>query len=233
MSKRRRKPQRGRRESIPWAARGGIGAPERAVHRRDAPFVGDAWEALRQGARNVAGVRYQLLVTAYLLAESRRGTLPFVELVPEGLEDIDCFDRDSRQWFVQVKEVGAGFGRFTASSVAEVISRAARVAESPHRIVVVTDGQLGSQLVESGWDLSIFETSGPGLDKILVALLKRGHKPDEAQRLARSLSDWSRFAVKCGQHTSPLARFTRNFREYRVLVSPIGCDFPAYGLLAA
>ena len=49
----------------------------------------------------------------------------------------------------------------------------------------------------------------------------------------RSLSDWSRFAVKCGQHTSPLARFTRNFREYRVLVSPIGCDFPAYGLLAA
>ena len=47
------------------------------------------------------------------------------------------------------------------------------------------------------------------------------------------LSDWSRFAVKCGQHTSPLARFTRNFREYRVLVSPIGCDFPAYGLLAA
>ena len=41
------------------------------------------------------------------------------------------------------------------------------------------------------------------------------------------------FAVKCGQHTSPLARFTRNFREYRVLVSTIGCDFPAYGLLAA
>ena len=51
--------------------------------------------------------------------------------------------------------------------------------------------------------------------------------------IPRSLSDWSRFAVKCGQHTSPLARFTRNFREYRVLVSPIGCDFPAYGLLAA
>ena len=184
MSKRRRKPLRGRRESARRAARGGMGAPERAVHRRDDPFVGDAWDALRQGARNVAGVRYQLLVTAYLLAESRRGALPFVELVPEGLEDIDCIDRDSRQWFVQVKDVGAGFGSFTASSVAEVISRAARVAECPHRIVVVTDGQLGSQLVESGWDSSIFEIPGPGLDKILDSLLKRGHKPDEAQRLA-------------------------------------------------
>ena len=185
MSKQRRNPPRGRRENARGAARGGIAAPEPAVHGRDDPFIGDAWKALRQGARNVAGVRYQLLVTAYLLAESRRGALPFVELVPEGLEDIDCFDRDSRQWFVQVKEVGAGFGSFTASSVAEVISRAARVAECPHRMVVVTDGQLGSQLVESGWDRSISEITGPGLDKILDALLKRGHKPNEAQRLAR------------------------------------------------
>ena len=185
MSKRRRKPSRGGRKNFRRSARGGIAVSDASVHRRDDPFTGNPWEALRQGARNVAGVRYQLLVTAYLLAESRRGTLPFVELIPEGFEDIDCFDRDSRRWLVQVKEVGAGAGSFTASSVAEVVSRAARVADRPHRIVVVTDGQLGSQLVESGWDRSISEISGPGLDKVLDALLKRGHQPDEAQRLAR------------------------------------------------
>ena len=185
MSKRRRKPSRGGRKNFRRSARGGIAVSDASVHRRDDPFTGNPWEALRQGARNVAGVRYQLLVTAYLLAESRRGTLPFVELIPEGFEDIDCFDRDSRRWLVPVKEVGAGAGSFTASSVAEVVSRAARVADRPHRIVVVTDGQLGSQLVESGWDRSISEISGPGLDKVLDALLKRGHQPDEAQRLAR------------------------------------------------
>ena len=53
------------------------------------PFEGPVWNALRQGARNVAGVRYQLAVTALLLAQSRRRVLPFVELVPEGYEDID------------------------------------------------------------------------------------------------------------------------------------------------
>ena len=185
MPKRKRKPSRGRRENARRATREGTAAPELAVHPRDDLFSGDAWESLRQGARNVAGVRYQLLVTAYLLAESRRGTLPFVELVPEGFEDIDCLDRDSRRWLVQVKEVGAGAGSFTASSVAEVIFRAARVAECPHRIVVVTDGQLGSQLVESGWESSISEISGPGLDKILGALQKRGHKSHEAQDLAK------------------------------------------------
>lgn len=68
---------------------------------------------MRQGARNVAGVRYQLAVTALLLADSRRRFLPFVELVPEGYEDIDCFDGESTHWLVQVKEFGAGAGTFT------------------------------------------------------------------------------------------------------------------------
>lgn len=66
------------------------------------------WDALRQGARNAAGVRYQLAVTARLLAESQAGSLPFVALTPEGYEDIDCFDSDSVHWFVQAKVVGAG-----------------------------------------------------------------------------------------------------------------------------
>ena len=86
------------------------------------PFEGPLWTALRQGARNVAGVRYQLAVTALLLAESRRRVLPFVELIPEGFEDIDCIDHESIHWLVQVKDFGAGAGNFSASSIAAVIS---------------------------------------------------------------------------------------------------------------
>ncbi len=58
---------------------------------------------MRHGARNVAGVRYQLAVTALLLAESRRRVLPFVELVPEGFEDIDCLDSESTHWLVLIR----------------------------------------------------------------------------------------------------------------------------------
>jgi len=106
-----------------------------------------------------------------------------MKLVPEGFEDIDCFDRDSRRWLVQVKEFGAGAGRITASAIADVISHAARVAECPDRIVVVTDGQLGSQLVETGWNNPISAISGPGPDSVLSALLDRDHERHEAREL--------------------------------------------------
>jgi hypothetical protein len=163
----------------------GPGRPD----KRPAGVDRDAlWDSLRQGARNVAGVRYQLAVTAYLLAESKSGALPFVELVPEGYEDIDCLDGDSRQWYVQVKEVGAGAGRFTASSVAEVISHAAAAAaDDRSRIVAVTDGQLGGQVVETGWNKSIAAAPGYDVKSTVGALEKRGHSLQEALDLvARS-----------------------------------------------
>ena len=51
------------------------------------------WESLRQGARNVAGVTYQVAVTADLLVQGPRW-LPRLpercEVVPEGYEDVDC-----------------------------------------------------------------------------------------------------------------------------------------------
>ena len=156
-----------------------------AAQRSQDPYSGDDWERLRQGARNVAGVRYQLWVTAFLLAESRRGVLPFVRLVPEGFEDIDCLDHDSRRWLVQVKDVGAGAGSLTASSIADVVSHAAGVAERPDRIVVVTDAQLGSRLGETGWDNSISEIPGPGPDSVIDALLDRGYSRNDAQALVK------------------------------------------------
>lgn len=122
----------------------------------------------------MAGVRYQLAVTAHVLAESRDGSLPFVEVVPEGYEDIDCLDRESNQWLIQVKEVGAGAGRFTAASVAEVLSHAATAAhEESTRIVAVTDAQLGGQVAESGWSRTIAETPGYDLESTVNGLVGR------------------------------------------------------------
>lgn len=148
------------------------------------PFAGRGWDSLRQGARNVAGVRYQLAVTAHLLVESRLGSLPFVEVIPEGYEDIDCLDKESLKWFVQVKEVGAGLGGFTAASVAGVVSHASASAPSPSRIVVVTDAQLGGQLAESGWGQSIAQTTGYDIEATIRALEGRGHPRGEAEELA-------------------------------------------------
>lgn len=152
----------------------------------DHPTSNDLWSDLRQGARNVAGVRYQLAVTAHVLAESRDGSLPFVEVVPEGYEDIDCLDRESNQWLIQVKEVGAGAGRFTAASVAEVLSHAATAAhEESTRIVAVTDAQLGGQVAESGWSRTIAETPGYDLESTVNGLVGRGHSRAEAEALLR------------------------------------------------
>jgi len=118
-----------------------------------------------------------------LLAEARRGELPFVELVPEGYEDIDCLDQDSKRWFIQAKDVGAGADRFTAGSVAAAINHAAPLVGPSSRIAVVTDGQLGSQLIESGWSKAISEAPCGGVDSIMEALLKSGCVEEEAKDL--------------------------------------------------
>ena len=143
------------------------------------------WSALRQGARNVAGVRYQLAVTALLLAASRRGVLPFVELIPEGLEDFDCLDSRSTHWLLQVKEFGAGLGTFTASSLASVISHAASSAHISARIAAITDGQLGSHLAGSGWNRPVSETPGYDLQSTINALGRLGYSSADAHTLLR------------------------------------------------
>lgn len=138
---------------------------------------------MRQGARNVAGVRYQLAVTALLLAQSRGGALPFVEFVPEGYEDIDCVDRESTHWLVQVKEFRAGAGTFTASCMANVIAHAAPARPAPTRIVAITDGQPGTQLAASGWNRTVSETPGYDTQSTIAALTRRGYSNADANAL--------------------------------------------------
>ena len=38
----------------------------------------------------------------------RRGALPFVEIIPEGFEDIDCLAHGSKRWFVPGEGDGSG-----------------------------------------------------------------------------------------------------------------------------
>ena len=159
--------------------------PEQPSHASPSatPFQGEIWNALRQGARNVAGIRYQLAVTALLLAQSRGGALPFVELVPEGYEDIDCLDAEATHWLVQVKEFGAGAGTFTASSMAEVIAHAARAPATSARIVAITDGQLGSHLAASGWNRAVSDTPRYDTHSTIAALTRRGYSNVDAKAL--------------------------------------------------
>src|SRR5690625_337048 len=81
--------------------------------------VEDPSETLSQGARYIAGVTWQIAVTAHLLLASRVGDLPFARLTPEGYEDIDCVSADGLLTLVQIKEKGAGAGRMAAAAVAD------------------------------------------------------------------------------------------------------------------
>src|SRR5438045_1460637 len=61
---------------------------------------------LRSGAANVAGVTFQIAVTAYLLAEGRSSagaSDDVVSVTPEGFEDIDCALRSGDRLYVQTK----------------------------------------------------------------------------------------------------------------------------------
>src|SRR4051794_5504334 len=69
----------------------------------------ELWRLRRAGARNIAGVAYQVLVTAQILIDGYRGASPFVAtVVPEGFEDIDCGlfpgQYPGNRLLVQVKE---------------------------------------------------------------------------------------------------------------------------------
>lgn len=133
----------------------------------------DLWASLRQGARNVAGVTWQINVCAYLLVASRGGRLPFVDLVPEGYEDADCATADGSRTFAQMKELDGGQGEMGPAGLAEALAHA-EASGREAEIVVLTDGSLGSHLSFTGWDTVLSDQSGAGIDKVLTGLTTRG-----------------------------------------------------------
>lgn len=146
----------------------------------------DLWDDLRQGARNVAGVSWQLDVCAYLLVASRAGDLPFAELVPEGFEDADCLAADGSRVFVQMKELGGGDRTLRPSDLADALAHAEASARGA-KIVVVTDGRLGAGLRSTGWDRSLADHPNEGMERVFQGLVTRSYTPGEASNiLARS-----------------------------------------------
>lgn len=139
----------------------------------------DAWARLRQGSRNVAGVRWQLAASVHVLVMSRLGELSFATVTPEGLEDLDCRTAKGDEILVQAKEVGAGAGRLIASAVGEAVLHAMRTATGP--IVLLTDGQLGSGLRFTGWEGGL----GPEASSLVDDLIRRGVPSTDAVEMVR------------------------------------------------
>lgn len=140
---------------------------------RDRMSLENLWLDLRQGARNIAGVTWQVAASVHLLVLARAGDLPFVSVTPEGFEDLDCTSADGTRTFVQMKEVAAGDGRLTASDIADALKHAEDAARGAS-IVVVTDGQFGSGLRATGWDGVIGDQPAGPVDHVAHGLTKRG-----------------------------------------------------------
>jgi len=127
----------------------------------------------RQGARNVAGVRYQLAVTVHLAVLARSGVLPFVRIVPEGLEDIDCTTATGGIWHIQTKEHAAGDSSFPVSALADVLFHAHEGTNESGEIVAVTSARLGRDIEDTGWTSTIAATFAD-VEPLSRALLDRG-----------------------------------------------------------
>ena len=112
----------------------------------------------RAGAHNIAGVSFQVAVTAKLLVDALAGTFPLARATPEGSEDIDVELRDGTRVLVQVKE-RAPSARFGRSNLADALRKKSDLLEgdTARRFALVTDAMLGGGLTPTGWDRPVTE----------------------------------------------------------------------------
>jgi hypothetical protein len=185
--KRQQRPGRQRRGT---RAKTGPKAPARGARESSGPRSkgprgpDPVWESLRQGARNVAGVTYQIAVTADLLVAGRVGSPDFpsvARVVPEGYEDVDCVLRDDRGLLVQTKERGPGANAVGPADLAAALVHAAEALtaegnqlSSDKRFVFVTDGRLSAGVPETGWTRTVAQAlkeNGDDGERRLQALI--------------------------------------------------------------
>ncbi|MCU1410596.1 MAG: hypothetical protein JWR04_1303 [Rhodoglobus sp.] len=170
--------------------RGSAGEAARRAARRVAAAPATRVEAvnpeeifarLRHGARNVAGVTYQVGLSAAMLARSGAEGWPDVNAVrPEGFEDIDGRLADGSWLFVQSKERSPG-NPLGASGVADAIAHALELrriqSEIPLRIAIVTNEPYASNVPVTGWSASL--AGQENLENIRSALSSRGMSSQE------------------------------------------------------
>lgn len=142
----------------------------------------------RQGARNVAGVTYQVAVSAYLLILGRAGRLPITSVTPEGTEDVDCACADGSSLFVQAKERGDGAGVLTCAEIAQVLDHAIPALEVRERsqFILVTNARLGSDFTFTGWASTISEVFLDEKRETLLLSLTDRVQAERADLLRRS-----------------------------------------------
>lgn len=119
------------------------------------------WQARRAGARNIAGVRYQLRLTAALLVRAADGDFPARALTPEGLEDVDMEPTPGiGKRYVQAKEQASAGAFLGPGDLADFITHVAPMLRSDPDAVgcLVTNGTFGGGLVATGWESSLTPT---------------------------------------------------------------------------
>jgi hypothetical protein len=170
MSKQPRRPnRRGAQQNRAPKRKGAVAARRGQLSRED------LFASLRSGAANVAGVSYQIAVTALLLATSRAGAdsgPPVITVRPEGWEDVDCDLEGGVTLLVQTKERGPEARAIGLAELARIIAHAApsllkHVTTDPDkqtpgapqtaRFAVVTNGEFGSGLPVTGWSATLTE----------------------------------------------------------------------------
>ena len=140
----------------------------------------------RAGAHNIAGVSFQVAVTAKLLVGALTGELAVARVTPEGLEDIDLELRDDARVLVQVKErsPSARFGRSELTD-AMLKKKTPLTEDAACRFALVTDATLGGGLAPTGWNQSATEALDQTAIDQLAARLEPGFA-DPAGVLART-----------------------------------------------
>lgn len=173
----------------------GKSAKHSSGQKKTKPLAADLSEMftmLRSGAANVAGVTYQVALSAMLLAAGRAGTvagLPVMAVIPEYLEDVDCQLADGSRLLVQSKERGPGAAAIANAELAEIAAHAAQALKlsdgsgldapgTPRaRLAVVTNGSFGSSLPVTGWTQTLDEAltvqpSGAAVRQNLLTALR-------------------------------------------------------------
>lgn len=126
-----------------------FGAGETTASSVEAIFAGS-----RQGAANVAGVRFQILVTGWLLVMGDRLPISIASVLPEGQEDVDCQTADGRTALVQVKERRGGDTTWPIAEMIAAIKHAepALTATGDATLVVITNARAGRGLADCRLD---------------------------------------------------------------------------------
>ncbi len=120
------------------------------------------WAKRRAGARNIAGVRYQLRLTLTMLARSAHGQFPATALTPEGMEDIDTVPVTGQPHrFVQAKEIAAADGILGIGALADFLAHAVPLLrqDPTATAALVTNGRFGGGLAATGWNACLAPTA--------------------------------------------------------------------------